>query len=125
MKSKIWLTLVVFTLVLAFALACTSRKRFVKEFNISSNPAGAEVLVDGEPVGNTPVNVRMKFEINLDFPDQGLIRHEVIVKLDGYQTKRKSVYHNDPERVHFELLEDEAEPPPPDTPPPPPPPRLP
>ena len=95
-------------------------------FSISSNPPGAEVLVDGSPVGKTPVNVTMDFVINLDYPDQGLIRHEVIVKKKGYVTKRKSVYHNDPPRVHFELEKEKKETPPPPPPEPaPPPPRLP
>ena len=102
------------------ALSCVSKKKFSKEFYISSNPAGAEVLVDGQAIGHTPVNVVMDFELNLDYPDRGLIRHEVIVKKKGYLTKRKSVYHNDPPRVHFELEKDEEAPAPAPVPPPPP-----
>jgi len=102
---------VTFGLVAVFAVsvtvACVSKKRFTKEFSISSNPSGAKVLVDGAPVGDTPTNVRMEFELNLDYPDQGLIRHEVTVKKEGYVTQTKSVYHNDPPRVHFELQKQE------------------
>ncbi len=123
MKRKHWIFLGVIGLILAVSLSCVSRKRISKQFSISSNPPGAEVLVDGAPVGNTPVNISMEFEINLDYPDQGLIRHELIVKKKGYVTKRKSVYHNDPPRVHFELVKEKKIAPPP--PPPPPPPRLP
>jgi len=105
--------IVTFGLVAAFAVAvtaaCVSKKRFTKEFSISSNPPGAQVLVDGAPVGNTPTNVRMEFELNLDYPDQGLIRHEVTVKKEGYLTETKSVYHNDPPRVHFEMEKKEKE----------------
>jgi len=121
-KKSIILSFVA-VLALAVCVACVSKKRFSKEFSISSNPAGAAVLVDGAPVGNTPVNITMDFEINLDYPDQGLIRHEVIVKKKGYVTKRKSVYHNDPPRVHFELEKEKKTPAP--TPAPPPPPRQP
>ncbi len=124
MKKGRLLSLGTVLLVGLVAFACVSKKKFSKEFNISSNPPGAEVLVDGQPVGNTPVNTTMDFEINLDYPDRGLIRHEVIVKKKGYQTVRKAVYHNDPPRVHFELEKEEA-PPPPVQPPPPPPPRQP
>ncbi len=105
--------IVTFGVVVIFAaaltLGCVSKKRFTKEFSISSNPSGAKVLVDGAPVGNTPTNARMEFELNLDYPDQGLIRHEVTVKKEGYITQKKSVYHNDPPRVHFELDKKEEE----------------
>jgi|GEM_PF-1411307 len=122
-KGRVYLLGIAF-LGLTVALGCVSKKKFSKEFYISSNPPGAEVLLDGSPAGNTPVTVTMDFELNLDYPDRGLIRHEVIVKKKGYVTKRKSVYHNDPPRVHFELEKEEA-PPPPQPPPPPPPPRQP
>lgn len=124
MKKRHLVMLGMVLLAGAIALACVSKKKFSKEFYISSNPPGAEVLLDGQPMGNTPVNVTMDFELNLDYPDRGLIRHEVIVKKKGYVTKRKSVYHNDPPRVHFELEKEEGGTPPP-PPPPPPPPRQP
>ena len=123
MKRKHLIFAGIVTLIMAIAIACVSKKKFTKEFSISSNPPGAEVLLDGAPVGNTPMNVTMNFELNLDYPDQGLIRHNVMVKKKGYITKQKSVYHNDPPRVHFEMEKEKVEVKPP--PPPPPPPRLP
>ena len=117
-RNYLVLAAIITVVVMAIAIACISRKRFSKEFSISSNPPGAEILVDGAPVGNSPLNVRMDFEINLDYPDRGLISHEVTAKKEGYLTKSKRVYHNDPPRVHFELDKAKIEAPPPPPPPP-------
>ena len=127
MKQKHWLSVgLVVLLFLAIVIGCQSRKRFSKEVAISSNPPGAEILVDGQPVGNTPLTVRMDFEINLDYPDKGLISHEVIAKKPGYKTMYKRYFHNYEPRIHFEMEQEKVEPPPqPPPPPPPPPPRQP
>jgi len=45
--------------------------------SIESEPAGAEVTLNGEPLGKTP--------LNLDVPLTGEVERQVVVKLDGFQ----------------------------------------
>lgn len=49
--------------------------------SISSDPPGAEVQVDGNPAGNTPISVELKRKNN----------HLVTIMLEGYQTQQITI----------------------------------
>lgn len=98
-------------------LGCVSKKSFTKNIIVSSEPPEAQVLLDGTPVGVTPAKFPVDFIINLDYPDRGMRRHEIMVKKKGYEPQTKYIHDNDPPRVHFILekrrVEKKAPPPPP------------
>ena len=48
--------------------------------NVSSNPAGADVLVDGKFVGNAPAALKLPAG-----------KHAIIVKLSGYKDRAKDI----------------------------------
>src|SRR3972149_8534422 len=112
--------IVVVGLLIAVIMGCTSKKKFTKEIIVSSDPPEAQVLLDGTQVGVTPAKFPVDFIINLDYPDRGMRRHEIMVKKNGFEPATKYIHDNDPPRVHFILVPTEKKDKPPPPPPPPP-----
>lgn len=121
--------LIVAGLIAVAILGCVSKKKFTKEIIVSSDPPEAQVLLDGAQVGVTPAKFPVDFIINLDYPDRGMRRHEIMVKKNGYEPATKYIHDNDPARVHFIMVpvqpKDKPAPPPPPPPPQPKAPRMP
>lgn len=67
--------------LLLFSGCSTIVNGTTQSVSISSDPQGADVLVDGEFVGNTPVAVDLKRKHN----------HLVTVSLDGYETQQIAI----------------------------------
>lgn len=75
-----------YTILLAMGIACvvanggcsTIVNGTTQSVSISSDPAGADVQVDGNPVGVTPLSTELKRKHN----------HLVTISLDGYKTQQ-------------------------------------
>lgn len=76
-------------------------------FNVKSAPSGADILVDGKPMGKTPAIIKVPFPEN-----NQLVREKKIVsvKLKGYkEVKEILCYEGDSGKpLSFELVADPA-----------------
>lgn len=80
---------------LAVLVACAAPK--TKQIIINSEPQGAQILIDGEVIGQTPMKRDMKFK------DVKKDRHLIQVRKDGYKTQERYFYYRDNDNVLFQL----------------------
>lgn len=66
---------------------------------VDSTPAGADVLVDGQPSGKSPVQIT----INDEKP------HELIVRQEGFQEDKRTIDHTTPDTLNVALEQAIAE----------------
>ena len=82
-------------LALAVLAACTAPK--VKSIIINSEPQGAQILIDGEVIGQTPMKRDIKFK------DLKKERHLIQVRKDGFKSQERYFYYRDNDNVLFQL----------------------
>lgn len=88
--------LILITVVLLCGCASTHRK----EAFVDSVPTGAEVWVEGEPVGKTPLWVTLDFGEDPSSWDTVAIR----VAADGYRPQTRHVTRAGPEAILFDRM---------------------
>lgn len=78
---------------LLFLTGCGTSGRFI----VKSEPAGAEIFVDGQPFGKTPTTVQIPFTENKQMVTEKKI---ISLKLKGYkEIKEVLSYQGDTSRV--------------------------
>ncbi len=68
-------------------------------FTVKTNPAGADIYVDGERIGQTPATIKVKFSENAQMVTEKKI---LAVKLRGYREKKEVI---SPEDITQKTLE--------------------
>lgn len=84
--------------MLALFTACGTSGQYI----VKSRPVGAEILVDGEPVGTTPATISVPFPENRQSVRE---KRLISLRLKGYREAREILcYEGDQARVlNFEL----------------------
>lgn|GEM_PF-4335401 len=75
--------------------ACHAPK--IRSVIINSEPQGAQVLLDAEVIGQTPLKRDIKFK------NVKKERHTIQIRKDGYQTQERYFYYRDQENILFQL----------------------
>ena len=82
---------------------CASASLFI----VTTSPSGADIFVDGKPVGKTPATIKVKFAENAQMV---LERKVLSVKLPGYGQKKAVIaYYEDMTVLNFQLTPDRVE----------------
>lgn len=75
----------------------------VPKFTVETEPVGADIFVDGVPVGKTPATITVKFAENA----QLVIEKKILtVKLTGYQEKKEVISDKGNTKLKFLLSPD-------------------
>ncbi len=76
-------------------------------YTVVTDPVGADILVDGKPMGKTPATIKVKFSENA----QMVIEKKVlVVKLSGYKEKKEVLScQNANTELKFQLVPEPAE----------------
>lgn len=82
-------------ITLAVLFACHAPK--TKSIIINSEPQGAQILLDGEVIGQTPMKRDIKFK------SVKKERHMIQVRKDGYRSQERYFYYRDSDNILFQL----------------------
>jgi len=106
MRRTMWLATA--GLVAVAMIGCGPQTHFKRgyEFTVQTEPSGAQVYVDGEPKGDSPTQVTLEFEIDLENPTKGVGRHFIFVQKAGYEAREREVRATDPTSIFFILDQD-------------------
>lgn len=81
MSARLVITLVMGVVLLPFGGCATIINGTTQDVSVSSDPEGARVTVDGNPIGVTPIVLNLKRKNN----------HVITVARDGYHTEQVSI----------------------------------
>lgn len=78
-----------------YIVACEAKQ--IKSVIINSEPQGAEILIDGEQVGQTPM------KRDLVFKDKKNGRYLILINKKGFEPQQRYFYYRDDPNILFQL----------------------
>ena len=101
-RSSIWIAAMILSTMFA-AGGCGSATKFTRDLVISSEPSGAQVYIDGDKIGETPLKLQTFFTWNKEEPYNSLLRRVVQIQKNGYVPQTRDLYPIDTPNIIFFL----------------------